>query len=101
VIIDSNRKKDKKLFDALYRFLVLFGIPKRQHQFGSKKNGEVWSAINSTLSRRGRADSKVFNNDRKKYSLSEGTDTRIAGARRRLSVSTHDEIRSKTLAMLF
>ena len=104
VIIDSDGAKDQTLFDTLYRFLVLFGIPERQVQFGSsKENKEVWHAINSTLTPQEGTEncSEAFNKHRKKYSLSKGTTKLIADARRRLSVSTHDKIRSKTLAMLF
>ncbi len=95
VITDNNGMEDQTLYDTLYRFLVLFGIP--EDQFDAKKNGKVWQAINSTLSTTtGRrrlktcSDIEVYSRDRKKYSLSEGTDIRIANARRRLSVSTRD-----------
>lgn len=89
-VIMENEKEDETLYDTLYRFLVLFGIP--GNQFGGKRNGKVWHAINSTLSapmgqRRNNSDSKIYFSDRKKYSLAEGVDMRIAGARRRLSVS--------------
>ena len=95
VMMDNNGMEDHTLYDTLYRFLVLFGIP--DHQFDAKKNGKVWRAINSTLITpvcRRRAtkgsDSDAYNRDRKKYSLSEGTDKRIADARRRLMVSNRD-----------
>jgi serine/threonine protein kinase len=94
VMMDNDGNEDQTLYDTLYRFLVLFGIP--ENQFGSKKNGKVWQAINSTLHtppwrRRVKkcSDSDVYDRDRKKYSLSEGTDKRITNARRRLSVSAN------------
>ena len=79
------------LFDTLYRFLVLFGIPKKQ--FDIKKNGKVWRAITSTLLPPKRQKSKkcpdvdIFTRDRKQFSLSEGIDSKIANARQRLNVS--------------
>ena len=88
---DGTEVVDQTLFDTLYRFLVLFGIPK--DQFGAKKNGKVWHAINSTLLPPKRSRSKqcpdmdVFIKDTKKFSLAAGTDQRIAEARRRLQVN--------------
>lgn len=96
VVLDNDENgveiEDQTLYDTLYRFLVLFGIPDKDKQFDIKKNGKVWRAINSTLlplkSSRSRskvcADVDVFRRDRKKFSLAEGTDKRIANARNRL-----------------
>jgi serine/threonine protein kinase len=103
VMMDNNGIEDPTLYDTLYRFLVLFGIP--ENQFDVKKNGKVWQAIKSTLSppttgrrriKKG-TDTDVYSRDRKKYSLSEGTDQRIADARRRLLVSTFGVLHSKSL----
>ena len=89
VIIDSNGNEDRTLYDTLYRFLVLFGIP--EHQFGPKESGDVWRAIKSILTPKRKSKcSKHYSRDREKYSLSKGTDKRIAGARDRLSVSNRD-----------
>merc|ERR1712051_1053604 len=80
--------EDQTLYDTLYRFLVLFGVPERQS--GTKKPEKVWVAINSTLlpPKTPRAkkcpDTEVFHKDRKKYSLTHGSHKRIADARRRL-----------------
>jgi len=92
VIFDNDENgteiEDETLYDTLYRFLVLFGIPEKQ--FGMKKHGKVWRALNSTLlppsgpRSRKCPDIDVFNRDRKKFSLADGTDKRIAAARQRL-----------------
>ena len=89
VMRDSTGLEDQTLYDTLYRFLVLFGIP--EHQF--LQENDVWRAINSTLNSRRLikgSDREAFIRAREKYSLSDGTDKRIAGARRRLSVSNRD-----------
>ena len=89
VMMDNNGMEDHTLYDTLYRFLVLFGIP--EHQFLRKNH--VWRAIDSTLNSRRLikgSDREAFIRAREKYSLSDGTDKRIAGARRRLSVSNRD-----------
>ena len=104
VMMDNNGIEDPTLYDTLYRYLVLFDIP--ENQFDIKKNGKVWQAIKSTLipttgrrmTRKG-TDSDVYSRDRKKYSLSEGTDQRIADARRRLLVSTCDVLHSTTFCI--
>lgn len=82
--------EDQTLCDTLYRYLVLFGIPEADKQFDIKKNGKVWRAINSTLlppkASRSKVcpDTDVFRRDRRKYSLAEGMNKRIANARNRL-----------------
>ena len=91
VMLDNDESgeevEDQTLFDTLYRFLVLFGIPDTDQQFGIQK---VWRAINSTLisTKRTRCkicpDTDIFLRDRKKFSLTDGNDERIANARRRL-----------------
>lgn len=93
---------DETLYHTLYRFLVLFGIPKESSKCS---NGDkVWKAIRQSLegggntrtkaygrsARQGRKegpDSAQFARDRKKYSLSHGNDKYIARARRSLEVS--------------
>lgn len=89
VISSSDENgEDETLYTTLYRYLVLFGIPKTQ--FGIKKHGKVWSAINTTLlPPKGTRSKKcpdvdVFNKDKKRFSLADGFDERIAAARRRL-----------------
>merc|ERR1712238_99953 len=84
---NGSEVEDQTLYNTIYRYLVLFGIPRKQ--FDSKKHGKVWYAINSTLlcpkgSRRKCPDTDVFNKDRKDYSLADGSDKRIAHARQRL-----------------
>lgn len=85
---NGNEVEDVTLFDTLYRYLVLLGIPDKK--FNYKRNGKVWRAISSTLlppksqvSKRC-PDADYFNRDRKKYSLLAGTDPKIAHARNRL-----------------
>ena len=100
VMYDSDESgaevEDQTLYDTLYRFLVLFGIPGKQ--FDTKKVGKVLRAINSTLlptkgSRSKKCpDIDVFTKDCRKFSLAEGNDYRIADARRRLQVSVKREV---------
>ena len=84
---------DDTLYDTLYRFLVLFGIPKEKYKI--KENGGVWKAIVSTLgdhdesvsnSRVKPADKDIFVRDRRLFSFSHGTDRRISRARETLKV---------------
>lgn len=84
---DGTEVEDETLYNTLYRFLVLFGIPKRRFQY--KENGKVWRAISSCLLKAG-PDSSVFESDRKMYSLADGSNDIIANARRRLEVSWFD-----------
>mmetsp|Transcript_25409 Transcript_25409/g.52610 ORF Transcript_25409/g.52610 Transcript_25409/m.52610 type:complete len:1640 (-) Transcript_25409:224-5143(-) len=85
---DGNESEDETLYNTLYRYLVLFGIP--EHQFCAKKRGKVWRAINETLksssnySKTPSLDAAVFEKDRTKYSLARGNHEIIANARRRL-----------------
>ena len=87
---DGNESEDETLYNTLYRFLVLFGIP--EYQFCFKEHGKVWRAINETLLLPSETkckkcpDALIFEEDRKKFSLSQGNDERIAAARRRLEV---------------
>ena len=87
---NGNEVEDTTLFDTLYRYLVLLGIPDKKIDY--KRNGKVWRAISSTLlppksqvSKRC-PDADLFARDRKKYSLLTGTDPKIVEARRRLEV---------------
>jgi serine/threonine protein kinase len=100
---------DETLYHTLYRYLVLFGIPEDRSQFN---NGDkVWKAIRQSLEGGGRTrakaygrnvrqgkkegpDSAQFARDRKKYSLSHGSNKYIARARRSLEVSAIMPIRS-------
>ncbi|KAL7543093.1 hypothetical protein ACHAWF_007323 [Thalassiosira exigua] len=94
VMLDSDENgrevEDETLYDTLYRFLVLFGIPEKCMQFGREKHGKVWCAIASNLLPPKRLRSKkcsdevVFVQDRVKFSLADGTGKRIANAHRRL-----------------
>ncbi len=89
---DGNESEDETLYNTLYRYLVLFGIPERQ--FSAKKHGKVWRAINETLksscnsTKEPSPDASVFEKDRTKYSLARGNHELISNARRRLGVST-------------
>ena len=100
---------DGTLYDTLYRFLVLFGIPERD--FGTKDSARVWNAIRSCLegktnsnsgtnnsnnsntitkTGKGRSRKKVkndktqFHRDRDVYSLDEGSNQYVKRARERL-----------------
>lgn len=82
---DGQEVEDDTLYNTLYRFLVLFGVPQRR--FLSRKHGKVWRAIDATLlppKANGCPDMAVFIRDQERFSLSEGSDGRIANARRRL-----------------
>mmetsp|Transcript_487 Transcript_487/g.769 ORF Transcript_487/g.769 Transcript_487/m.769 type:complete len:1375 (-) Transcript_487:1532-5656(-) len=86
---------DEVLYDTLYRFLVLFGVPDVS---STLSNSKVWIAIKNTLeskSNTGKAkksggkksqrnESTQFNRDRRKYSLSRGNNKYIARARKSL-----------------
>lgn len=87
---------DGILYDTLYRFLVLFGIPNKKYKL--KTHGRVWKAITSSLqgankeksygrnnagSKKG-LDAVQFENDQKQYSLRYGQNKFIARARKRL-----------------
>lgn len=88
---------DEVLYDTLYRFLVLFGIPDVS---STLSNSKVWIAIKNTLEsnsntekakksggkKKQRNDSNQFNRDRRKYSLSRGNNKYIARARKSLEV---------------
>jgi len=82
---------DDTLYDTLYRFLVLFGIPKEKYKM--KENGGVWKAIVSSLgdhdesvsnNRLKPADKDIFVRDRRLFSFSHGSDRRISRARETL-----------------
>jgi hypothetical protein len=82
---DGQEVEDDTLYNTLYRFLVLIGIP--QKRFASRKHGKVWRAIDATLlppKANGCPDMAVFTRDQERFSLSDGSDERIANARRRL-----------------
>ncbi|KAG7361353.1 protein kinase domain containing protein [Nitzschia inconspicua] len=85
---------DEVLYNTLYKFLVLFGIPDPSDQ--QVLDSKVMKAINATLSpgngrsrkgrngRKVRSDSQTYNRDRKKYSLSKGNNVYISRAREAL-----------------
>jgi hypothetical protein len=100
---DVEGEADDTLFDTLYRFLVLFGIPEEKFQI--KEHGKVWRAIISSLEspltdkstgRTGRRkqtkknrdgqDAAQYKRDCKQFSLSHGEDKRIANAKKNLEV---------------
>jgi len=109
----TEGEPDEILYDTLYRYLVLFGIPDKKSQF--KEGARVWRAITSCLlgpapeqaaagparrstrrNPRGNAaaavatstagpDAAQFEIDCSIYSIANGTDSRIAAARSKLS----------------
>jgi len=88
---------DETLYDTLYKYIVLFGVPNGSSPF---LNSKVMTAVKNTLSSdnrrkksgRGRnrkvsCDAKEFICDQNKFSLSHGNNRYIARARESLSVS--------------
>lgn len=88
---------DDTLYDTLYRFLVLFGIPEKVSS--PLCNSKVWIAIKKTLENKSttgkakssgkknqRNDCTQFSRDRRLYSLKRGTNKYIARARESLEV---------------
>ena len=86
---------DDTLYDTLYRYLVLFGIP--ESKFKMKVCGKVWRAISSSFegdvngrsygrSARNKSGSDLaqFKNDQRKYSLRHGDNVFISRAREKL-----------------
>jgi len=82
-IIDGE--PDETMYDTLYRFLVLFGVP--ELQFQRKKHGKVWKAIAGSFDterpKKGK-DAAQYAKDRRKYSLEYGSNTFIRRARQNL-----------------
>jgi serine/threonine protein kinase len=88
---------DETFYHTLYRFLVLFGIPKVQFQL--KRCPKVWKAITESLlpsscftatsgkpvRKRSSSDATQYNRDCKKFSLTTGNNKHIARARRALN----------------
>lgn len=92
---------DNTLYDTLYRYLVLFGIPKQKFQ--EKIGRLVWNAITDSLQgtsgstknihaskhsgrKKSNTDITTFKRDCKKYSIRTGTNKYIARARHALTV---------------
>jgi serine/threonine protein kinase len=87
---------DETFYHTLYRFLVLFGIPKAQFQ--QKRCPKIWKAITESLQpsssftatsgkpvrKRSASDATQYNRDCKKFSLKTGNNKYIARARRAL-----------------
>jgi len=83
---------DETLYDTLYRFLVLFGVPTATFQ--QKQCPKVWRAISESLERApkgGRptrkkhgSDVSQYHRDCKKFSVRSGNNTHIAKARSEL-----------------
>ncbi|KAL7572485.1 hypothetical protein ACA910_000312 [Epithemia clementina (nom. ined.)] len=81
---------DETLYDTLYRYLVLFGIP--EDRFEQRKCPAVWKAISEALEGKktgGRrpkqgTDMAQYEKDLQKYSIRWGTNAYIARARRSL-----------------
>lgn len=93
----AQGKPDETLYHTLYRYLVLFGIPK--DKFQNKKSGSVWKAIVTCLGDhddihnekpdnqvRKHADRDIYVRDRRFFSFFHGCDRRIARAREKLQV---------------
>jgi serine/threonine protein kinase len=86
---------DETLYDTLYRFLVLFGIPEDLDQ--NFMDSKVMAAIKNTLipesrrerngkgGRKAQRDAVKFNRDRRKYAISHGSNSFISRARETLS----------------
>jgi serine/threonine protein kinase len=79
--IYTDGDPDETLYNTLYRFLVLFGIPK--HKFGQDEHPDIWKAI-SSLEVCGKKSK--FARHQREYSLMEGTNKFVLRARQRLEV---------------
>ena len=87
---------DETLYDTLYKYLVLFGIP---NVSSSLFNSKVMAAVRTTLlsdsrqkkgrgqDRKGFFDAKKFAKDQDKFSLLYGNNRYISQAQNALSVS--------------
>jgi serine/threonine protein kinase len=87
--------RDETLYDTLYRFLVLFGIP--EIKFQEKIACKVWKAICDSLipsinavskangQKKSNSDSTTYKRDCKKYSIRTGNNMYIARARNALT----------------
>jgi serine/threonine protein kinase len=83
---------DETLYDTLYRFLVLFGIP--VDKFQQKACPKVWQAISESLEgaskakkparKKGGSNASQFHRDCKKFSIRSGNNQYIARARQQL-----------------
>lgn len=83
---------DETLYETLYRYLVLFGVPKEN--FMEKKRPEVWQAIRKSLEgivckktgrvRKQGTDVDQYQRDRLLYSVERGSNDLIRDARERL-----------------
>lgn len=80
---------DETLYDTLYRFLVLFGIP--TVKFQQKECPKVWQAISEALESSSRSIRKKqgsnaaqYHRDCKKFSVRTGNNKYIARARKQL-----------------
>jgi len=97
---DVQGEADEVLYDTLYRYLVLFGVP--ENKFKMKEGGKVWKAISfclegnldtagrsKTNKRKGKTkkqtvDQQQFEADQKEYSIQTGSNKYIARARKSL-----------------
>lgn len=81
---------DETLYDTLYRYLVLFGVP--DYKFQQKKHGRVWKAISDALlngaTKNALQSKKQFGRDQDRYSLAKGDDKFIKRARKNLEATT-------------
>lgn len=75
---------DDILYHTLYRYLVLFGIPK--DKFKLKEHGKIWRTITSSLemNKRGSSSAIRYKKDASKFSFLHGNDPRIVAARTKL-----------------
>ena len=93
-VCDDEGEKDETLYDTLYRYLVLFGIPAECDRCcgGGAGGDSVWRAIDAGLGevagKRGggarSSDFKVYSQDHAKFNFERGSNDIIRGARTRL-----------------
>lgn len=86
---------DETFYDTFYRYLVLFGVP--EEKFQRRRAAKIWKVIgesletNGTNGRSGKPkcgnDACQFARDRRKYSMSLGTNKFISRARKKLESS--------------
>lgn len=102
-------KPDETLYDTLYRYLVLFGIPE---SITNPHGAKVFLAIKEALvgvtttgksnrvKKKESSDSLRFSRDRKKYSLLHGNNKYIARARKTLEVRLEQSTRFAFITIL-
>lgn len=93
VILGGDGEPNETLYDTLYRFLVLFGVP--DEQFESNQCPKIWKAIHESFSpqpkksgkqaRGNQSDANIYRLHCKSFSIQNGSNEYIARARKGLT----------------